>query len=347
MPPKSVLALLGVLTLTAACGAPRTAATSPAANSTSMPTTSAPTALSTPAPAASQPWPRATNFVFDSTRQEIVLFGGLGATIDDTWTWNGHQWTLHPQPAPASSGRTTIGKPPGRSGAALADDPVHGVVVMFGGGDRNDTWLWNGSIWTQALPEHSPSSQTGAAFVWDPVHHVDLLFGRGETWTWNGADWTQLAPANSPPARDYARIAFDVARGKAVLFGGFEHFNDAWTWDGSTWTQQHPATMPPGLTEATPVPEQMAYDPIHQVVVMVDQAIHGAYTADWTMETWVWDGSNWNHLSPAAKLPPRDGSGTAFDPATGLTVWAGGLAYGNGDASSTWGWDGTNWKVIG
>ena len=102
--------------------------------------------------------------------------------------------------------------PATRAGAALADDPQHHVVVMFGGdktGDyRGDTWLWNGA-WHQVCPAHSPSPRTGAAMTYDPVRHLILLFGGfdgselNDTWTWNGTDWTQQSPAISPPARQY------------------------------------------------------------------------------------------------------------------------------------------------
>lgn len=149
-------------------------------------------------------------------------------------------------------------------------------------------------------------------------------------------DWTQLTPANSPPPRYYSRMAFDAARGKAVLFGdgGYAGRNDTWTWDGSTWTEQYPATIPPGLNEATPRPEQMAYDAVHHMVVMLDNE-----------QTWVKDGTTWTQLSPSKSPPRREGSGIAFDAATGLTVWAGGFNSG-GDMDSTWGWDGATWSVI-
>jgi hypothetical protein len=323
----------------AACGSAGSVATStPAATPT-------PAATGTP-PSPTTLWPRATNLVYDSSRGQVLLFGGFAATVtNDTWTWDGTRWTLH----------TSAANPSARQGAALADDLDHHVVVLFGGGDPSnplaDTWLWNGSGWTRATPAHSPSPRTQASMAYDSVHHVTVLFGGygvgNDTWTWDGVDWSQKSPAASPPGRLYGRLTFDVARGNLVLFGGFDGLNDTWTWDGSTWTQQHPASTPPGLREATPVPAQMAYDVARRVIVFVDPTQHSALSSDNTMDTWIWNGMTWTRLPTTASPPPRDGYGLAYDAARSITVFAGGLPFGDANANSTWGWDGVNWSAIG
>jgi hypothetical protein len=273
----------------------------------------------------------------------VLLFGGLGATVsNDTWVWDGHSWLRKESTAVPST----------RGGAALAEDPVHHVVVMFGGDDigefRGDTWLWNGA-WHQVCPAHSPIARSGAALTYDPIHHVMLLFGGiglNDTWVWDGVDWTQRFPATSPPGRQFARLAFDAARGNAVLFGGFDGVTDTWTWDGTNWTQRHPSRKPPGLGEATPVPQQMVYDAARKVIVFVNPVKHSASLADITMDTWTWNGVNWTRLAPAASPPPRDGSGLAYDSSRSLVVFAGGFAFGSADPSSTWGWNGVTWAKL-
>lgn len=324
----------------------------PISSSTANPSPSAaasrpPTARpSFPPPAAL--WPRAANLAYDSTRAQVLLFGGFGATTNnDTWLWDGRQWL---QKASATN-------PSARQGAAVTDDPDHHVVLLFGGDSdgryRGDTWLWDGTTWHQEFPVHSPLPRTGAAVIHDPVHHVVLLFGGyangvlDDTWTWDGSDWTQLTPATSPPARHYARLAFDVARGNAVLYGGFGGLDDTWTWDGTTWTQRYPTNTPPGINTATPYPEQMVYDAARRLIVFADQIQHSSSTADDTMDTWIWNGANWTRLAPAASPPVRDGYGLAYDASRSVTVYAGGWAAANADATSTWGWDGANWSRIG
>ncbi len=55
--------------------------------------------------------------------------------------------------------------PPGRTGHALAYDAARGQIVMFGGANNvttacaggcppylNDTWVWDGSVWTHKFP---------------------------------------------------------------------------------------------------------------------------------------------------------------------------------------------------
>lgn len=274
----------------------------------------------------------------------MLLFGGLGATVsNDTWAWDGSNWLR----------KESTAMPSTRGGAALADDPYHHVVLLFGGDnagdDRGDTWLWNGA-WHQACPAHSPSARTGAALTYDPVHHLVLLFGGSglnDTWVWDGKDWTQKSPATSPPGRLYARLAFDVARGNAVLYGGFDALIDTWTWDGTNWTKRHPTKTPPGFGEATPFPQQMVYDPARKVILFVLPVQHAASTADNTMDTWTWNGVTWTRLNPAASPPPRDGNGLAYDAKRSLVVFAGGFPFGGADPTTTWGWNGVTWSELG
>jgi len=86
-------------------------------------------------------------FVYDTAHSQWVLFGGRNyqGVNNETWTFNGTSWTKQAVP-PA-------GSPPGRSNPQMAFDTVRNQVVLFGGKDNNktlgDTWVWNGSTWTQ------------------------------------------------------------------------------------------------------------------------------------------------------------------------------------------------------
>jgi hypothetical protein len=234
----------------------------PSASPTPTPSaTASPTATPCPSPSSliSAPlWPRAVNIAYDSTRSQVVLFGGLGATIsNDTWTWDGSQWMR----------RESAAMPSTRAGAALADDPQHRVVVMFGGdkaGDyRGDTWLWNGA-WHQVCPAHSPSPRTGAAMTYDPIrplpegivydsarkvivvvvpipNSASTAVNAMETWSWNGATWSRLSPHASPPRRDGSGLAYDAARSLVVLAGGLPSGRvdptTTWGWNEATWSE--------------------------------------------------------------------------------------------------------------
>ena len=99
---------------------------------------------------------------YDTSRGQTVLFGGgrpgfNSGNLSETWIWDGTNWT---QKLPAAS-------PPARDSAGMVFDAARGQVVLFGGfrGDisvlpNSDTWLWNGSSWTQVLPPAWPPERS-------------------------------------------------------------------------------------------------------------------------------------------------------------------------------------------
>jgi len=97
------------------------------------------------------------------------MFGGAGnGAAADTWIWDGENWT---QKSPATV-------PIARYGHTMAYDAAHGQVVMFGGGAANgagvaylnDTWLWDGTDWTQGNPANRPTRAFVPAMAYDAVH---------------------------------------------------------------------------------------------------------------------------------------------------------------------------------
>lgn len=139
-------------------------------------------------------------------------------------------------PAAGPSARTFYG---------LAYDAARGETVLFGGYDSqtvfNDTWVWNGSAWSQKMPATSPSARYGFGMVYDSARAVCVLFGgfggsfQGDTWEWDGTNWTQVA-TTGPGGRRAHQSAFDINRGVTVLFGGWSSgfgFDDTWEWMGA------------------------------------------------------------------------------------------------------------------
>jgi len=123
--------------------------------------------------------PRTATLAYDETAKQVVLFGGNtnGIAYNDTWTYDGVDW-VQQQPA-------TV--PPTRTDNGLAFDPILNRVVLFGGlagpcedcgeGRLNDTWLWDGSNWSQVQTAASPERGSGVSFTYDGTTKGMLLFG--------------------------------------------------------------------------------------------------------------------------------------------------------------------------
>jgi hypothetical protein len=112
--------------------------------------------------------------VYDSGRQEVLLFGGMilgTGIINDTWAWNGSQWT---QRFPASV-------PSFRRAAAMAYDALRQQTVLFGGiagsGPLNDTWTWDGSNWTSKSYLVNPAARFFPAATYDGARQQVVMFG--------------------------------------------------------------------------------------------------------------------------------------------------------------------------
>src|SRR5262249_42735585 len=125
-----------------------------------------------------------------------------------------------------------------------------------------DTWTFDGTNWTLALPLTSPPSRQGHAMAWDPLGQRVVLFGGrrlllllADTWTFDGADWTPQVLTPHPAARQ--RAAFAAATGGApVLFGGSDAAGprgDTWTLVQNRWFAG-PAAGPPARTGAVLLP---------------------------------------------------------------------------------------------
>jgi uncharacterized protein (TIGR03437 family) len=204
---------------------------------------------------------------YDSARDQVVLFGGTtgGAfsAFNDTWTWDGGNWTLQ-QPQYS---------PPVRFGHGMVYDSGHGQTVLFAGADVNghdlkDTWVWDGLGWTQKLPQTSPTARYILAMSYDTARAQVVMFGgdfMADTWVWDGTNWSQQTPPTSPPARADPVMVYDSAHGQDVMFGGVSefsgNFNDTWTW---------------GIPAGTPVSTCAITSP--PVITSIDSAsAYGAY----------------------------------------------------------------------
>lgn len=239
--------------------------------------------------------------------------------------------------------------PPGRAGAMVAYDEVHGQMVVFGGQNPalNETWTFDGRYWTHHHPALSPSPRFGGAMSYDASHNDVVLFGglqkvagKGgvgpvdDTWIWNGSTWREMHPAHEPALTFEAGLglAFDPVSRTVLLHGvtpaGSETVGlgsaETWSWDGSDWTRLPSAGGPTGYATLAGG---------RQLLLLAGSA--GSVGGRFVTETWAWSGSSWSRLHPPVDLPTMAFPSTAYDPSRGQLIVL---------SNDTWTWNGSAWS---
>jgi len=234
----------------------------------------------------------------------------------------------------------------------MAYDATRHQTVLFAGNASgqplNDTWAWNGELWTQS-EDIGPSARTGPALAFDSIRERVVLFGGlagdgstffADTWEWDGTEWTQMADTG-PSGRQGHAIAFDSKIKRVVLFGGGivgdslgrnQPFGDTWSWDGTEWTQED-ETGPSARSF-----HRLAYDAVRDRVVLFGGDSSSSILGD----TWEWDGSRWRQVADTG--PSRAGYGMGFDGSRVLLF--GGLGPTGAYFGDTWSWDGKHWTQL-
>lgn len=270
---------------------------------------------------------------YDSTRQQLVVFGGSTwpSFFDDTWEWGGTNWL---ERVPSNS-------PPARADATIAYDSTRRRTVLFGGHTSlselaHDTWEWDGTTWLlRADLLVNPPASEGASMAYDPARQRLVLFGDG-TWEFDGTRWQRREPALSPSKRWSSSLTYDASRGRVVLVGGSDgatNFTDTWEWNGVTWR-----LLSAGF-ESTAVGQSVAYDAARGRLVMF-RGLSSTHEA--ISETWEFDGTAWqrhaaaNQLGGAAQL--------VFDSRRQRVVAFGGMNPSSYEPlPDLWEWDGASW----
>jgi hypothetical protein len=240
------------------------------------------------------PSPRAyAHMAFDLARGNAVLFGGA----DDYENPLGDMWIL--------DGITGVWSqlnpptlPPARSRGVMTYDPIAGNVLLFGGlgvaGLLGDTWIWDGSSWSQ-MNSSGPTPRAGASIAPNPQV---VLFGgqddvgvRGDTWGWSfasgGGSWTQMGTDDGPPGgRIGAALAYSSLVGGVTLFGGSSSplgppQNDSWALDPTTdkWVNATTAVQPSPRADAA----YATYGDTRGILV-----VGGTVPDDYASDAWLW-----------------------------------------------------------
>ena len=165
------------------------------------------------------------SMAYDTAASQFILYGGEGDGVgyDATYYWNGTNWT----PTDFVNGGFQGGA--GDTFASpLTYDPVTGQFLLFEGGNGqgpdgpgiappppavlNETWTWNGSIWTQLAPASSPSPREAASMAYDSATNQLILFGGqtegaetlyNDTWVWGAAPAITSAASYAAPGSPF------------------------------------------------------------------------------------------------------------------------------------------------
>lgn len=279
----------------------------------------------------------------DPGNGNVLLHGGdlfttIGRENQETWSWDGRNWTL-------LSPKTV---PPKRRWPYLAPDLVHRRVVMLGrrGIDLSplQTWVYSNGDWRLAVRPTAPVEMEGAAY--DAARDQVVVVGPSvpqsrtaplETLVMEDERFVRLRPATQPPMRrDFAMLYHPRLR-RVLLYGGgdefgpppYGRFNDLWAWDGTTWREIKSSTAP--RPEIRP---RLVYDSRRDKVVLFSR---------WG-ETWEWDPRGWTRRHPRTSPSPRWDFAFAYDAARGRAVLYGGLTD-KRTYDETWEWDGRDWTL--
>ncbi len=167
-----------------------------------------------------------TNARFEDGNSDSVATVDMGA----------YEWSRWRQRHPVHS-------PPARTEHAMAYDSARGKVVLFGGstssGDLDDTWEWDGHVWTPMAPSTHPSAQHGHAMTGARFYGVMMVGTEttgSATYLWDGTTWSADCTDCDPQPRTYATLMDDGYFGSPVMFGGLTSsgaVDDVWLYFGS------------------------------------------------------------------------------------------------------------------
>jgi N-acetylneuraminic acid mutarotase len=240
---------------------------------------------------------------FDTDRQKLVMFCE-GST---TWEFDGATWTQY-DPAKTA--------PPQHRFASMVYDQTLKKTVFFGGYDGvslylNQTWLFDGTAWTQVKKNPAPF-RSHAAMWWDPITKKTVLYGGlgrltsndrltrfSDMWSFDGVGWTEIKPSTTPGPRYGASVAVDPKTNHAIVFGGIRvdtdatnnqvqvYANDTWDWDGTNWTKVTTAVTPPPRENAG-----FALDPLRNELVLF-----GGYSGFYLSDLWSFSNGQWKQIT--------------------------------------------------
>lgn len=251
---------------------------------------------------------------FDIDRSKLVVICQTG----EVYEWDGAAW----------KGFTDMKtKPLQRRFGSAAYDQTLKRTVFFGGYDetnyRNDTWLWDGTAWTEQKNNRAPARSLTSMWF-DPVLKKTVIYagvGRrdpqaaleryNDMWSLGSNGWTEIKPSTLPGQRYGAQVAVDPRNNKTYLFGGLRldvdakglqrqsYADDMWVWDGTNWSK----LTVNGVTPAARENGAMTFDPSQDRILLF-----GGWGGYYLSDAWLFD-STTNSWTPQIEYTGRRRAG--------------------------------------
>jgi hypothetical protein len=161
-------------------------------------------------PATSPPRTQNNLLVYDEKREVVVLFGGsihnAGVIYNDTWEWDGVNWTYV----------NTPNRPSPREEPCGTYDSDRGKVILFGGSSAEDTWEYDGNDWTQIITDHTPGKRAFSSMAYQ-AHSKTIILHGGHHGGFSNDNWELplVKPCTYGPADQ--PVSFTRKKGKPVL----------------------------------------------------------------------------------------------------------------------------------
>lgn len=228
-------------------------------------------------------------------------------------------------------------------GRAFGYDPRPGQPNYYGNYNANDTWTWNGTVWTKRNPVHRPPPLTGFGLAWDEARNRVVLFGgrradnvpSNETWEWNGDDWTQVTTATVPGARDRHSMCYDTVRQETLLIGGdivpaagdyYAERKKLWAYNGTNWMVRDAGFVGDSSTVPYYGPG-FAFDE-HRGVAVLFQSFAAPGASGYALPEW--NGTAWGFgTAGVQQLDATVNAGAWYDPFRRFVSLAGGSPSSN------------------
>lgn len=272
--------------------------------------------------------------VYDAARGETLMLG-TSASEPVMYRYTGSGWDqIEPENMPPCAGQTTM---------VFRD--YDDSVLVYGGtclpaGVSNDTWIWDGTDWTELDLERTASSKFGYGLAYDPKRNHTVIYGgsglseSNVTYRLSGNRWIELVGDYEPGPRTQFVFQPSLNGDGLWLYGGQssnDFLEDMWRLDDFRWTPVDTEDAP--LFCSSPLG---AIDPERERLVLLCS----------DSETFEYDGSEWELKTSNDSPSPRRFSVMSWDPASRRIIMYGGIDDFGTYLDETWAWNGSQWTKL-